>query len=55
MTTTCQQESQDVLERVLLLQFFQGFILAEHERYPYDFLGRTHGALAALALYSTAI
>ena len=26
--------------------FFQGCVLEEHERYPLDFLGQTHGALA---------
>ena len=50
-----QQASQDVVERVLLLCFFQGFVLAEHEGYSRGFLGRTHGALAALELCRTAI
>ena len=50
-----QQASQDGVEQVLLQRFFQGFVLAEHEGYPRDFLGRTHGALPALALCITAI
>ena len=59
-----QQASQDAIERVLLLHFPQGFVLAEHEgSYSSYFLdelterthGRTHGAFAALVLCRTAI
>ena len=37
-----QTASQDYVERVLLLRFFQSFVLAEHEGYPCDFPGGTH-------------
>ena len=51
----CNKSHKTLLNEFFFYVFFQGFFLIEHEGYPRDFLGRTHGGLAALKLGRTAI